>query len=131
MAPRYLFLEQIQGAFWTLWVQNGKSDGFTKMSIELRKSYIPSTFVNSILLGILFVFYFLLHYIGMVIFIFSCFGLGVILGMITCIKNLRSKSRLDGNENLAQSDLEIGKFRKIDRKWAKALGIDLKAKEKK
>ena len=31
LAPRYLFLELIQGAFW---VQNGKNDGFTKMSVE-------------------------------------------------------------------------------------------------
>ena len=68
--------------------------------------------------------------IGMVIFIFSFFGLGVILGIIACIKNLRSKSR-HGDENLAQSDLETGKLRKIDRKWAKALGIDLKPKEEK
>ena len=30
--PRYLFLEIIQGAFWE---QNGKNDGFTKMSVEL------------------------------------------------------------------------------------------------
>ena len=64
----------------------------------------------------------------MVIFIFSFFDLGVILGIIACIKNLRSKSR-HGDENLAQSDLESGKLRKIDRKWAKALGIDLKPKE--
>ena len=68
--------------------------------------------------------------IGMVIFIFSFFGLGVILGIIACIKNLRSKSR-HGDENLAQSDLETGELRKIDRKWAKALGIDLKPKEEK
>ena len=32
MAPSYLlFLELIQGAFW---VQNGKKDGFTKMSVQ-------------------------------------------------------------------------------------------------
>ena len=67
----------------------------------------------------------------MVIFIFSGVGVGVIFGMITCIKNLRSKSRMGGDENLKQSDLEIAdKLRKIDRKWAKALGIDLRPKEK-
>ena len=32
LAPRYQFLELIQGTFW---VQNGKNDGFTKMSVEL------------------------------------------------------------------------------------------------
>ena len=37
LAPRYLFLDLIQGAFW---VQNGKNDGFTKMSVESLKSYI-------------------------------------------------------------------------------------------
>ena len=31
LAPRYLFLELIQGAFWA---QNGKNNGFTKMSVE-------------------------------------------------------------------------------------------------
>ena len=31
------FLELIQGAFW---VQNGKNGGFTKLSVELEKSYI-------------------------------------------------------------------------------------------
>ena len=70
-------------------------------------------------------------FIGIVIFTFSGVGVGVIFGMITCIKNLRSKSRMGGDENLAQSDLEIaGNLRKIDRKWAKALGIDLRPKRK-
>ena len=36
----YLFLELIQSA---KWVQNGKNEGFTKMSVELRKSYIDFT----------------------------------------------------------------------------------------
>ena len=31
LAPRYPFIELIQGAFW---VQNGKNDAFTKMSAE-------------------------------------------------------------------------------------------------
>ena len=37
LVPRYLFLELIQGDFC---VQNGKNDGFTKMSVESWKSYI-------------------------------------------------------------------------------------------
>ena len=37
LAPRYLFLELIYGAFW---VQNGKNYGHTKMSVESWKSYI-------------------------------------------------------------------------------------------
>ena len=32
LVPIYLRLELIQGVFW---VQNGKKDGFTKMSVEL------------------------------------------------------------------------------------------------
>ena len=32
LAPRYLFLQLIQDAFW---VQNGENDGITKMSVEL------------------------------------------------------------------------------------------------
>ena len=34
------FFELIQGAFW---VQNGKNDGFTKMSVESWKLYIVQT----------------------------------------------------------------------------------------
>ena len=37
MEPIYLYLELIQCAFW---VQNGKNEGFTKMSQELWKLYI-------------------------------------------------------------------------------------------
>ena len=42
LALRYLVLELIQGAFW---VQNGKNDGFIKMSIESGKSYIVRMYV--------------------------------------------------------------------------------------
>ena len=37
LARIYLFLELIQCAFW---VQNGKNDGFTKVSVESWKSHI-------------------------------------------------------------------------------------------
>ena len=43
LAPRYLFLEPIQGAYW---VQNGKNDGFTKMSVESWKLYSVVRFVS-------------------------------------------------------------------------------------
>ena len=57
LAPRYLFLELIQGAFW---VQNGINDGFTKMSVESWKSYIVClfTFFNCLYCNFLFTFFF-------------------------------------------------------------------------
>ena len=48
MAPRYLFLELIQEAFW---VHNGKNNGFTKISVGSWKSYIVCKVVIKVLLA--------------------------------------------------------------------------------
>ena len=43
----YLLLELFQGR--AFWVQNGKNDGFTKMSVESSKSNIVRTFEAAVL----------------------------------------------------------------------------------
>ena len=42
LAPKYMLLELIQGAFW---VQNGKNDGFTKMSVDRIVKIVHSGFI--------------------------------------------------------------------------------------